>query len=56
MSERYDKCPYCEGKGELNVKDEQGNPYKLECGSCEGEGFWGGAFQPEWWNFRIGEV
>jgi hypothetical protein len=32
MSERYERCPACEGHG---------------CESCEGTGFWGGAFPPD---------
>jgi DnaJ-class molecular chaperone len=49
MSERYGKCPHCNGRGfNLVMVTWLGIPDELMCGTCMGTGFWGGAFPPQW--------
>lgn len=48
MSERNGgPCPLCKGHGQVHVFVEWLGTEILDmCGSCDGTGFWGGAFPP----------
>ncbi len=39
----YQQCSPCDGTGEINDMDAEGNPTKITCSSCNGTGeeFWG---------------
>lgn len=48
MSERYGACPHCKGMGSTPQYYECLEEWiRIECGTCGGTGFWGGAFSPE---------
>lgn len=41
-------CPLCKGAGQILIFVECMQSHALEeCGSCDGTGFWGGAYPPE---------
>jgi DnaJ-class molecular chaperone len=55
MSDRNGPCPLCKGEGQiLKFSEWWGAGLLEECPSCEGTGFWGGAFPPfeEFYGFK----
>jgi hypothetical protein len=58
--ERYFDCPRCLGTGTVayldgkQVKSTEPHAEAHHCSSCDGEGYWGGAFDPkESWALKM---